>query len=35
MTRFEKIKKELTIEKVAEYIDRSDNDKYCFDTCEK
>ncbi len=34
MTRFEKIKQELTIEKVAEYLE-DEGDGYCYEVCEK
>lgn len=34
MTRFEKIKQELTIEQVAEYVDNHDG-RYCFEMCKK
>lgn len=32
MTRYEKIKQELTIEKVAKWLDEND-DCYCFEVC--
>ena len=34
MTRFEKIKQELTLEKMAEFIDGC-CDEYCFEMCER
>lgn len=34
MTRFEKIKQNLTIEQVVEYLNKH-SDGYCYDMCEK
>ena len=35
MTRFEKITKELTLEKAAEHISTGLDDSYCYEMCEK